>query len=273
MMVQFASNLIQGLKNFWDNLGPQYVLPNELPESGVHPSIVCYVDHESFLNEQYKSMCVKINGLSTRSKHIKTCLITSCQPEEGKTTTCCNVAYSFAAVNKLSTVLIDADLRRPKIHELWGIAEAPGLTDYLNGDIALDQLLAAPFVDGLHIIPAGSPVEDPSSLLSSPLLEEMFRTLRRKYDRVIVDAPPVLRAADASTIGKLCDAVIFVVRAGATPANMIEEAFGVLAGTPAAPKACILTCASSSPDYFSYLTNQHYRRHFYGKYASYRKHY
>lgn len=273
MILQLVIRVIQSFKDFWANMGPQYVLPQDPAHKEVDPHIVTYVDRESYLSEQYKALCGKINALSTRNKHVKSCLLTSSQPEEGKTTTACNIAYTFATSFKLNTILIDADLRRPRVHSMWKIEQLPGLTDYLKGDMSYEFFTLQPLYDRLWVIPSGSIVEDPSPLLNTERWSDLLKNLRRKFDRIVIDAPPVLRSSDAQILGQHTDAVFYVVRAGSTPASQIEEGFKLLEGTTAAPKACVLTAAHSAPDYFSYLTNYNYRRHYYGKYASYRKNY
>jgi capsular exopolysaccharide synthesis family protein len=256
-------------KKFLKSLNPAYVVHSK-PESDCDARLLSITDPLSTLSEQYKAICSKILFLSSQ-RELKTILITSCQPKEGKTITACNLAATLARYMKKKVALIDVDLRRPSVHVMFQISRKPGLSDILLEKDGGKKFGTPPVKHGVHIIPAGTFSEDPGVLYSSPKLQSLLTDLRSKFDYVILDAPPVLNVTDASVVGAACDAVFFVVKAQVTPQAMIEEAMARLEGTQANPLAVILTNVSSTPEYYSYFTNKHYRTYYQHRYVPYGK--
>jgi len=254
-------------KTFLKSLNPSYLVePKE--SADCDPRILSITDPQSTLAEQYKAICSKILFLSSQ-RELKTILITSCQPKEGKTITACNLAATMARYMKKKVALVDVDLRRPSVHTMFQISRKPGLSDILSDKEGGAKFGAPPVKHGVSLIPAGSFLDDPGVLYSSPKLLTLLNELKSRFDYVILDAPPVLNVSDAGVVGAICDAVFFVVKAQITPQSMIEEAMARLEGTKATPMACILTNASSTPEYYSYFTNKHYRTYYQHRYVPY----
>ena len=257
--------MIAKVREALKNIETRYVMhaPDGIP---CDPRLVTEVDSQSFLAEQYRAVAQKLATLGSEDAPIKSVMLTSCQPEEGKTTTATNLAISLAKDFQLKTVIVDADLRRPEVHRLIKVEREAGVVDILTGEAKLESCIReVSGIENFHLISAGSSHENATSLLSSSGMREMILELRSSFDRVIIDVPPVLKVADPSILGGLCDAVLFVVRARSTPTRAIKEAFQALEGTPAMPKAFILTHSETRPDYYSYITNKHYRRYFHGR--------
>ena len=142
--------------------------------------------------------------------------VTSSEPSAGKTTTAANLAMSFASQG-LKTVLIDADSRRPVVHETMSVPRNPGLTDVLTGDVRLEEAIKqAPISDSLHILPSGTRTERAPELIATDRFSDMLRQLRSEYESVIIDTPPILAVADAAVIGTLVDGTVVVARANQT---------------------------------------------------------
>ena len=121
-------------------------------------------------------------------------------------------------------VLVDADLRRPALQALFGIPDQPGLVDVLGGSASLeDALVLLPDVH-LAVLPAGLAPAQPAELLGSAAMRRILEALRSRFDRVIVDVPPVFPLADVGVLAPQCDGVLLVVRAGVTPKPLIERA-------------------------------------------------
>jgi capsular exopolysaccharide synthesis family protein len=121
-------------------------------------------------------------------------------------------------------LLIDADLRRPSVHRLFGIAETPGLSDVLMGGAALDAALV-PVPDlALTILPSGIIPMHPAELLGSSAMRRLLDTLRTRYDRILIDMPPVAPLADVAIASAMVDGVLMIVRAGVTPKPAIQQA-------------------------------------------------
>lgn len=153
---------------------------------------------------------------------LRTVLVTSPGPGEGKTTTAVNLAASLTQLAGMRVALCECDLRRPTLAGVFEISEAVGLSDYLvgersvAGEVTESQVVFRTAVEGLEIIPAGRPTPNPSELLASARLREYLGRLRERHDLVVIDSPAVLAVTDAAVIARYADAVVLVVRAGAT---------------------------------------------------------
>jgi succinoglycan biosynthesis transport protein ExoP len=147
-------------------------------------------------------------------------VMTSPSPGEGKTTVASNLAISIAEITH-STLIIDGDMRRPRLHDVFGVRRDPGLGDLLSATTPLDwrtvnSSIRPTMVAGLSVLPCGTAAETLSNLFYSRRLPELLMVLRQNFDTVIIDAPPILNIPDARLLGRLADGVIMVVRAGQT---------------------------------------------------------
>lgn len=145
----------------------------------------------------------------------RTLMITSPAASEGKTTVSANLATTFAQQG-LRVALLDADLRRPRMHGVFGLSRTPGLTEVLQNEALMEEALRTTGVDGLHVMGAGRLVGAVSELLGGAAMGRLLRELNARYDVVVLDTPPVLAAADAEILAAQADAVLVVVRAGQT---------------------------------------------------------
>lgn len=145
----------------------------------------------------------------------RTLLVTSASASEGKTTVCANLATTFAQQG-MRVVIIDGDMRRPRLHGLFSQARTPGLSELLEGESPISEVVRETSVPGLHLIAAGRLVPHVSELLGGASMGRLIRELNAQYDLVVIDTPPVLAAADAEILGAQADAVLVVVRAGKT---------------------------------------------------------
>jgi len=152
----------------------------------------------------------------------------SASPSEGKTTVSSNLAAALAEINQ-KVLLIDADMRRPRLHHIFGVANTEGLSSLLKGHQPILGSPKAPLiveteVPGLCLLSSGAAVSNASNLLYSPRLAELLRAVRGEFDYVLVDTPPMLQLADARIISQHCDTVILVVRAGKTSRDSARAA-------------------------------------------------
>lgn len=240
----------------------EYVIKAGPTKDGFEPSVIPFSDASSHIAEQYKTLCAKI-FLSDEENRPKTLAVMSAQPNDGKTTTAVNIAATLATSFKQKVMLIDSDLRRPKMHTFFHVDRKPGLKEILEGTQDYRKFTEeAAIGKNLYLITAGGSCESPGLALNSAGMKVLLSRLVGKFDVVIFDTPPVMRAADAQAIGSLCDYCLFVVKEGVTPKHMVEEALTSLAGTGAVPDACILTNAKRTLDYYSYWTNSSYREYY-----------
>jgi polysaccharide biosynthesis transport protein len=153
----------------------------------------------------------------------RTIVITSANPGEGKTTVACNLALALAEIGpsvlRQSVLLIDGDLHRPRLHQIFGVPNKWGLTDLLEGKTPPDGSSETVFKTGfrnLFLLPSGSPASNISSLLHSPRAVGFLNRMRKEFHTVIIDAPPILNLPDARVLGRLADGVVLVVRSADT---------------------------------------------------------
>ena len=145
----------------------------------------------------------------------KTVLLTSSIPGEGKT----SMAMCLARVHARSgrrTLIIDCDVRRPRLHELTGVANQAGLSDVLLQDRELNEVVLTDERSGAHFVTAGAPVPDPAALLASDRMRRLLKDVASRYDLVIVDSPPVLSVSDARVLSQMADKTVFLVHWGST---------------------------------------------------------
>jgi len=137
-------------------------------------------------------------------------LLTSSQPQEGKTTISLNLACSLAQLGR-RVVLIDADMRRPDCARQLGVEPGKGLSEYLQGEAELDEAVRPTAVPGLSLLASGASTRAAADLLYSPRLAIALRELGERYDHVVIDSPPSLGLSDARTIGRMVEGVVLVV--------------------------------------------------------------
>ncbi len=173
--------------------------------------------------EQFRTLRSRLYRLREK-KPIRTLLITSASKGEGKSFVALNLAQAIARQHERRALLIDADLRAPRLHVRMGAPSAPGLTDYLAGEADEFSIIQADAKEDLFFIPAGQPVSNPAELLANNRLKSLLGRLASVFEWIIVDAPPVLPVSDAGVLAGMCDGVIFVVRAGATAFDLTQAA-------------------------------------------------
>jgi polysaccharide biosynthesis transport protein len=162
--------------------------------------------------------------LSTAKKPPSSVLITSAQSGEGKTTVAANLALSLAQLGE-SVLLIDADLRRPSLHDFFGIESCSGLVDFLTGKSDWRNFVWRAPTKGLSVLFCGPVPPNPVDLLSSESMPNLIREASREYKFVLLDSPPLLNLSDSRILATLVDGVILVVGSGTTPRDVVHRAY------------------------------------------------
>lgn len=179
--------------------------------------------------EQFRTLRSRLYQL--RANHpMRTILITSSLAGEGKTFVANNLGQAIARQPDRRALIIDADLRCARLHVPLGAPAAPGLTDYLRGEVDEVAVVQHGQEGNLCIVAGGNEVTDPSELLSNGRLKNLLDRVAPVFDWVILDSPPCVPVADAGILANLCDAVLFVVRAGVTPSAIAQKACQELQG-------------------------------------------
>jgi capsular exopolysaccharide synthesis family protein len=172
-------------------------------------------------------------------REIKTIAVSSAIPNEGKSTTACNLAIVLAEAGK-RVVLVDADLRRPRIAEYLGLEGAIGITNVLAGYSTLDQAVQQWGGTGLFALPSGTIPPNPSELLGSRHMVDMLAALRNTFDVIIIDTPPLLPVTDAAVLSAAVDGTIQVIRYGKTTTTQARSAAASLAAVDSRPLGFVL---------------------------------
>jgi protein-tyrosine kinase len=176
--------------------------------------------------EQFRSLRARLSHLQKQSG-LKVLLVASALPGEGKSFVAANLAHAFAVQRESKVVLVDADLRRGGLASLLGARPMPGLTEYLQAKQSLAEVLQVGMDGSLHFIPSGKTIGEPGELVGGSSMRELIAQLRASYDWVVIDTPPAVQFSDAPAIADLCDGVLLVLRAGATPVKLARRALHV----------------------------------------------
>jgi capsular exopolysaccharide synthesis family protein len=175
--------------------------------------LIAHKSPRSRITEAYRSVRTSIIFSSPEDKPLKTILITSTSPQEGKTTISINLSIVFAHSNE-KTLLIEGDLRKPRIARSFGIENTIGVSSYLTGNKELEEVIRSTFIPNLFIIPSGPKPPNPSELLISTKTSQFLEQLQKKFDRILIDSPPTFSVADSVILANKVDGVIDVIRSG-----------------------------------------------------------
>lgn len=182
-------------------------------------------DPKSVIAESYKTLRTNIQ-YSSLDKKLQTIVVTSSEPGEGKTTTACNLALSFAQSSK-KTLLIDCDLRKPTVHKQFKISNLVGLSDVLIGKEEVKNILVN-YNDFLDVLSSGHISPNPSEMLSSNAMSNLLNELKEEYEVIILDSAPLLAVTDAQLLSVKADGTILVVKADKTKKDCVVQAKGLL---------------------------------------------
>lgn len=179
-------------------------------------------------------MATEMRRLYSNIRHLhgkadkRSFLVTSAHRGEGKSTIASHLALTVARFKGKKSLIVDADLRRPRLHDIFGVPKEPGLLECLEGKIdPLDAVKDTP-VENLKVIPAGARIDSPAHLFEGDILSEIFKKIRFYYDIVIVDSAPVIPVSDPMLIASEVDGVVLVLLAGKTPRNVAIRARDIL---------------------------------------------
>lgn len=188
---------------------------------------IALLQPDSYVAEQYRSLRGRIDSLASQ-RPLKTLAVTSANSGEGKSTCSVNLATVTAMSVGRSVLLIDCDLRRPKVHWTLGLQPQVGLAEVLLNQATLEESVLK--LDGvnLDVLPVRSVPSNPSELLASPEMRKLCEEVAGRYDRVILDTPACLGLPDAKSVSELCDGLVMVVRAGVTPTEDVRAALDIL---------------------------------------------
>ena len=189
----------------------------------LNPLLIAALAPQSLAAEQYRSLRTRLAQMEG-SGGLRTVLITSPQKGDGKSVTASNLALTVAQELQRRVVIVEADLRKPSLQHMFGLPPGPGLSEYLTGAVELKDAMQFVPEHNLTLMTAGAAPLNPAELLGSTAMRRLLDHLRTRFDRVILDTPPVLPLADVAILAPMVDGSLLVVRAGVTPKPAIENA-------------------------------------------------
>lgn len=173
--------------------------------------------------EEYRTLRSRLYHIREKMS-LKKVLVTSALPKEGKSFTASNLAQVMVRQHGRRALLIDADLRGPRLHLMLGTNVGPGLSEFLQGTKDEFSIMQRGPLDNLFFIPSGAALEDPAELIGNGRLKILLQRLEPLFDWIIIDSPPAIPVSDASVLAKVCDGVLLVVRSNSTPADLARKA-------------------------------------------------
>lgn len=188
--------------------------------------LITHQQPKSPISEQYRNIRTNIEFAAVDT-NLHSLMVTSANPSEGKTTTTANMAVVFAQQGK-KVLLIDADMRKPAMHQMFQVDNIFGLTNVLTNSERLEKCVQTTSVDNLHFLACGPIPPNPAELLGSKAMQELLAQAYSMYDLVIFDLPPILAVTDAQIMANVCDASILVVRSESTEKETAVKAKGLL---------------------------------------------
>jgi len=226
------------------------------------------IKSDFFIREAYKTLRTNVSFSLTGDEESKLVLVTSSLQSEGKSITATNLAISYAQTNR-KVLIIDCDLRRPKMARLLDISAPVGLSNLLMNPSLRNEAIVPSGIENLDVILAGDIPPNPSELLSSPRMQRLLQELREKYDFIILDTPPVNMVIDAVVLAPQCDGVLFVVRANRSERGAVIHAVEQLEYSKAKILGFVLNGVDLENSNYGYgkYRYKRYKRYGYGKYG------
>jgi polysaccharide biosynthesis transport protein len=220
--------------------------------------LITYHDTKSLVSEAYRSLRTSVLLSSGSGRPPKVLLVTSSQAGEGKTTTAVNIAITLSQTGE-KVILLDCDMRNPRVHRVIGLENAAGMSTFLSGNSDLSSLIQQSEIPNLFAVPAGRIPPNPAELLGSARMKQGLALLDEYFDHIVIDSPPVLSVTDARIIGTLVDGVVLVIKGGETPKEAVQRTKRLLQEVHAHVIGTLLNNVDvRSADYYYYSKYYYY---------------
>ncbi|WP_288583945.1 MULTISPECIES: CpsD/CapB family tyrosine-protein kinase [Lysinibacillus] len=184
--------------------------------------LVTIANDHSFISEQFRTIRTNIT-FSMPDREIKTILVTSATPGEGKSTNAANIGVVFAQEGK-RVVIVDADLRKPTMHYTFLLQNARGLSNLLTRHFTISEVVNNTDIANLYVLTSGPIPPNPAELLASTLMGSVIEELKKEFDIIIFDAPPLLSVTDAQILSNKCDGTLLIVNSGVAENESVLKA-------------------------------------------------
>lgn len=220
-------------------------------------SLITLVDKSSPVSERYRTIRTNIQFASSADHQIKTLVVTSSGPGEGKSTTSANLAVVFANSGQ-SVLLVDADMRKPTVHKTFLLENRVGLSNVLSTDMSFNDAIQRSVVPNLYVMTSGPKAPNPSELLGSTRTDKLIQELRDDYDFIIFDMPPIVAVTDAQIMASKADGTMLVVRENVTRKDSLQKARELLTMVNANVLGAVFNGSTDESDqgYYYYGTGE-----------------
>jgi len=219
---------------------------------------IMLTDPDNIVGESFRALRTRIQ-FSKHAQSIKLILLTSSAPAEGKTLISVNLAGSFARDDK-KTIIVDCDLRKPRVHSIMKDSLTPGLSDYLFGKTTFENIIKMSKLTKLDYIPAGTIHSNASEILNSKKLISLLQKIRELYDIIVIDSPPILAVTDTEVLSNFVDASMLVVSSNSTELDWTKQAVDLLKHE----QSTFLGVVLNNYDFkFGYPSNYKYHGYYY----------
>ncbi len=245
-------------------LGDFPILKTILPSLKFIPHKLDEIDKNVDASEAIRNIRTNII-FSVPKDSLKNVLITSTLPQEGKSFLSSYIAFSFAK-NGFKTLILDADIRKPRMHKFFEIERAPGLVNLLVESVPLEAAIKKTPYDNLYVLPSGSKTPNPQELLSSVKLDELIQKLSGSFEKIIIDTPPSFNIADALVLSRLSDMVIFVTKSGTVSKDALIKIKDKFSATGSRIAGTIINFSEMEKN--SYYKYRYYHKYYKDYYSS-----
>ncbi|MFH1221348.1 MAG: polysaccharide biosynthesis tyrosine autokinase [Candidatus Eisenbacteria bacterium] len=229
--------------------------------SGIISHLLTRQPARSPLAESYRTVRTNLQFTSP-DRPVRTLLVTSALPGDGKSTVAANLAIAMAQMG-LKTLLVDTDFRKPVLRKVFEVRQTDGLTEFLADKIRFENAVAKTRVENLTLLPAGALPPNPSELLGSRKMESLIERLKSEYDYVIFDSPPVLAVTDATVLGSKLDGTVVIVSAGRTDRMALKRTREILGRVRANVLGVIMHMVKPVSGRYAYYSNYYYYHSYY----------
>lgn len=216
---------------------------------------------KSIPSEAFKALRTRVQFSNVDLESFKTVLITSATPSEGKTVVALNLAGSFAQADK-NVLIIDCDLRKPRMHGIFGVNKNPGLVNYLFNQVSLDEIIwRSDLVENFSYITSGTIPPNPAEVLQSKAMQNFLDNMRKRFDMIIIDSPPIISVTDSEILSRMVDGSILVVSAENTEVDMMKHAVELMKNEKSPFLGVVLNNFIYKNGYGSYYKYYYYYSH------------
>lgn len=225
--------------------------------------LISHFKPRSPISESFRSLRTNLELSVPADKTLTSLVVTSAGAAEGKSTVIANLAIAYAQFG-MKVLMVDGDMRKPAIHKMFSTPQKPGLANMITKRSKLDESIFKTEIDNLYVMPAGSLPPNPSELLGSKSMKELFTQLKKQFDKIFFDAPPLMAVTDAALIGAQTDGILLVARAGEAQKEVIVHLQQEMKNTKIAIAGTVLNDVNpknTSSGYYYY-----YQRYYFDKY-------